>query len=98
MQTPDIAKEYKEIGLEVMEARRNWNDPFIDHELQVQVGKLEEVKDMTISFGSDWRAFIADASDKTNEELYAAMKTEWENSGYKAAREAVTKLAESLGK
>lgn len=96
--TPDIAPEYKEIGREVIESRRDWNDPFIDHELQVQVGKLDAVKDMTISFSSDWRAFIADTTDATNEELYEAMKAEWEKSGYKAAREAVTELAESMGK
>ncbi|MBN2795092.1 MAG: extracellular solute-binding protein [Clostridia bacterium] len=96
--TPDIAPEYKEIGLEVIESRRDWKDPFIDYELQVEVGKLEAVKDMTISFASDWRAFIADTSDKSDEALYEAMKAEWDKSGYKAAREAVTKLAESLGK
>lgn len=97
-QTPDIAPEYKEMGRAVIEERRDWSDPFIDHELQVQVGKLEEIKDMTISFSSDWRAFIADTSDATDEELYEAMKAEWEKSGYKEAREAVTELAESMGK
>jgi hypothetical protein len=51
----------------------------------------------SVLFLDDWVKFIMDNSKKSDQELYDAMKQNWDANGYAAAVEAVSAKAKELG-
>ena len=50
----------------------------------------EEKQECTADPSSDWQLFIADTSDKTDEELFAEMKAKWDTLGLQAMLDSLT--------
>lgn len=73
-----------------------WQDPQINWKIQaVNVPEKQEMA--AVKFGDDWVKFIMEGKDKNEDELYKAMKANWDANGYAAAVEAVTKEAAAKG-
>ena len=64
----------------------------------VQAINVPEKQEMAgITFGDDWVRFIMDSSNKTSEELYEDMMSNWNANGLQAAAEAITAKAQEDG-
>ncbi len=59
---------------------------------------LDAITEMTADFKAGWNSIIADTSDATTEELYNAVRKEWDMQNYQAAKEAVNAAAQEMGK
>jgi putative aldouronate transport system substrate-binding protein len=74
----------------------NWKDPGINWAAQgVEVPEKQEMA--AVKFADDWTKFIMDASGKADQELYDAIKKNWDANGYAAAVDAITAKAKELG-
>ena len=74
----------------------NWKNPQVNWKVQaIDVPEKQEMA--SVLFLDDWVKFIMDDSGKSDQELYDAMKQNWDANGYAAAVEAVTAKAKELG-
>ena len=95
-QDPSIPIGIRELCTAERDLRVNtWKDPEVNW--SVQAIDVPEKQEMSVPFGDDWVSFIVDASGESDEDLYQAMKDNWDANGYAAAVEAVSAKAQELG-
>ncbi len=73
-----------------------WESSKIDWRLNaINVPEKEEIS--AIKFSDDWGNFIMNTSDASDDELYEAMRKNWDANGYSRAVEAITAAAKEQG-
>lgn len=94
---PSIPESIRKMALAERDYRvANWKDPQINWAAQgIDVPEKQEMG--AVTFGDDWIKFIMDASGKADQDLYTAIKQNWDANGYAAAVEAITAKAKELG-
>lgn len=94
---PAIPEAIRELCVAERDLRAaNWKDPQINWAVQgVEVSEKQEMA--AVRFDDDWTKFIMDTSGKAEQELYEAMKRNWDANGYAAAVDAITAKAQELG-
>ncbi len=94
---PNIPESLRKLCVAERDFRvANWKDPQINWKVQaIDVPEKQEMA--SVLFLDDWVKFIMDESGKPNQEIYDAMKQNWDANGYAAAVEAVTAKAKELG-
>lgn len=96
-ENPNMPEDLLKLTIEERDYRAaNFLDPKVNWSIQaINVPEKEEMA--SVKFGDDWVKFIMDKSGKTDDAIYAEMKSNWDANGYKAAVEAITKKAGELG-
>ena len=94
---PNIPESIRKLCVAERDFRvANWKDPQISWKVQaIDVPEKQEMA--SVLFLDDWVKFIMDDSGKSDQELYDAMKQNWDANGYAAAVDAVTAKAKELG-
>jgi putative aldouronate transport system substrate-binding protein len=94
---PNIAEGIRELTVAERDYRlANWKDPQINWAVQsIDVPEKQEMA--AVTFGDDWVSFIMDTSGKSDDQLYADMKKNWDANGYSAAVDAIYEKAQELG-
>ncbi len=74
----------------------NWKDPQINWAANaIEVPEKQEMA--AVKFTDDWTKFIMDTTGKAEQELYDAMKQNWDANGYSATVDAITAKAQEQG-
>jgi putative aldouronate transport system substrate-binding protein len=94
---PNIPEGIRELTVAERDYRlANWQDPQINWAVQsIDVPEKQEMA--AVTFGDDWVSFIMDTSGKSDDQLYADMKKNWDANGYSAAVDAIYAKAQELG-
>jgi putative aldouronate transport system substrate-binding protein len=94
---PGIPQAIRDLTEEERDYRvNNWIDPEINWAVQaIDVPEKEEMA--AVQFTDDWVRFIVDDSGTSDEDLYEAIKQNWDANGYAAAVEAISAKAKELG-
>ena len=96
-ENPSIPESIRSMAVKERDIRvNNWKDPSVNWAVQgINVPEKQEMA--AVKFSDDWIRFIMEDKSKNEDELYAAMKANWDANGYAAAVEAVSKEAAAQG-